>query len=73
MRRHSWKSTESRRGLAPVERCTHCNTERVRAPATKTLHEYRGGKALGPHKSRLPQDGTWASFFAGVIPKCVER
>jgi len=81
MRRHTWKTTGQKPdtldlSAAPdrdIERCAHCLAERVKDKDRKTLFLYRGGKALGPHGARLPQDGRWAAFFAGVIPQCVER
>lgn len=72
MRRHKWTATESQRGFDPIERCTHCATERVSDPSTKTLYEYRGGKAQQPNRKPLPED-KWTAFIAGVIPQCVER
>lgn len=72
MRRHSWKTTESQRGFDATERCVHCGTERVSDPSTKTLYEYRGGRAEQPNRKPLPDD-RWVAFLAGVIPRCVER
>lgn len=73
MRRHSWKRTESQIGFDPIEKCAHCDTERVSDPSTKTLYLYRGGRALRGGHHPMPQDGRWAAFIAGVIPQCVER
>jgi hypothetical protein len=74
MRRHSWKNTGSQRGFDTIERCAHCGSERVSAPGTETLYEYRGGKAQDPRTlGSLPQDGSWRAFPAGIIPQCMER
>lgn len=71
MQRHSWKRTESQRGFHGIERCAHCDTERVRDPSTKTLYLYRGGRAT--HQGKPLQADRWAGYIAGVIPRCVER
>jgi len=74
MRRHSWGATESQKGTEPVERCAHCQTERVRDTSTKSLYEYRGGKAIRPGYSSLTvAEDRWTAFMSGAIPQCVER
>lgn len=79
MKRHSWKDTgvkpevqEYPDGTDPefnIERCSHCDTERVRERGSTTLYLYRGGRA------RVGRGVVSAAGWSGytVIPQCVER
>lgn len=78
MMRHKWTDTPNagwvvdtkvRKGHR-IQRCAHCDTERVRDPATKSLFLYRGGRATINGK---PLGGIWSAFKAGVIPRCVDK
>ena len=68
MKRHSWKRTDTQVGFSAVERCGHCNTERVRDSSAKTLYVYRGGQAAMGLK---PVPDRWTGYIG--VPQCVER
>ncbi|AAK94362.1 hypothetical protein Mx8p27 [Myxococcus phage Mx8] len=68
--RHKWGTTESQALGEQVERCSRCQTERVRDTSTKSLFLFRRGHAKPPNGR--PLDEHWSAFKASVTPVCVE-
>lgn len=70
--RHAWKATESQGADgASIQRCAHCDTERMPDSHAKSLFLYRGGRALPPNGK--PLTDAWHAYRAGVIPKCTGK
>jgi hypothetical protein len=69
--RHRWMDTHSITDGSVVERCDHCDTERIPDVATKSLYLYRRGRAKPPNGKPMPDN--WTGYTAGTVPRCGGR